>query len=269
MGNKIIKILQNIFIEEKVRGQNVNDNDLLLIHREILKKKPMLRSAFMYFYREMLNNSTAAKENEIDIELGSGAGFFKDIHPKIKTSDIRKSPNFDLEVNALDMPFDNNAVKNIYAINVFHHLSDPTKFLNECYRVLEDDGRLILVEPHNGFFSSFIHKKLHKDEFFDTAANDWKNNLINGPLSGANQAMSHIVFTRDLDRFNKIFENKLSLSKKIYMHNWLRYLFSGGVNFKQTLPNFMIPIFTLIEKILNPFAKHLSLHQMIVIKKLN
>lgn len=265
--SKLKEFFQDIFIEKKVKNVNVDDDNLLIIHRQILKKKPMLKSAFTYFYMQMIEEGHN-DNNELELEIGSGAGFFKDINENVKSSDIRESINFDIKVDAQDMPFDNSSLRNIYAINVFHHLPDPVLFLNECRRVLKMDGAIILIEPHNGFLSSFIHKRLHKNEYFDSSEKDWNNTKINGPLSGANQAMSHIVFVRDIHIFEKLFQSKLVISKKIYMHNWLRYLFSGGVNFKQTLPNFMIPIFAFIEKILKPFAKHLSLHQMIVIKKI-
>ena len=56
---------------------------------------------------------------------------------------------------------------------MFHHISHPTKFLNELNRVLKKDGGCILIEPHDGLISRFIAKNIHKDEYYDTNELEW------------------------------------------------------------------------------------------------
>jgi SAM-dependent methyltransferase len=162
-----------------------------------------------------------------------------------------------------------NSIKCIYAINVFHHLPNPEKFLDELCRVLKVGGGAILIEPHNGFFSSVLHKYfLSKDEQFITNVKSWKNKKISGPLSGANQALSYIVFERDLGKFKKIYENRLQIVHKTYVLNFLRYIFSGGLNFRQLLPTFFDPLLIFIEILCKPFAKFCSVHHVIVLKRI-
>ena len=83
-------------------------------------------------------------------------------------------------------------------------------------------------------------------------------------MSNANQALSHIVFFRE-----KIFEEKYPNLKVVEIkriNSYLRYLVSGGINFKQLLPDIFIPLLKLVEFILKPFSHFLCVHYLIVIK---
>jgi hypothetical protein len=53
-----------------------------------------------------------------------------------------------------------------------------------------------------------------------------------------------------------------------YILNQLRYLFSGGLNFRQFLPSAFEPLLKVVEYAMKPFARFFTLHQIIVIRKL-
>jgi SAM-dependent methyltransferase len=264
----IISNLRNWLYEPRIKGVPVDEISLLSIHKEILHKKFMLRSAYETTYKEMMRlcDRFLALDG-IEVELGSGAGFFKSMRHGLVTSDIRKDQHIDLELDAQNMMFGNSTVRCIYAINVFHHLSNPELFLTNLCRVLVPGGGCILVEPHNGFLSAFLHRYIHTDETFLPEAKSWLSNDIKGPLSGANQAMAYIVFSRDIERFNMLYGDTLEIYYQGYVLNTLRYLISGGLNFRQLLPTLLEPAFRLIEYASRPFARHFSLHQVIVIRK--
>jgi SAM-dependent methyltransferase len=265
---KIITNLRNWLYEPLVHGVAVDDNALLAIHMEVLRKKPLLRSAFETFYRNMMGLCDRfLVSSGMEIELGSGAGFFKSMRPNLLTSDIRKDPHIDLELDAQRMHLNESSVRCIYAINVFHHLPDPDRFFSELCRVLVPGGGCILVEPHIGFSSALLHKHLHSDENFLPDVKSWKTTDIAGPLSGANQAMAYIVFERDIERFNSLYGEILEICYQGYVLNALRYLLSGGLNFRQLLPSVFEPMLRAIEVATKPFAHYLSLHQVIVIRK--
>lgn len=265
---KIIEILREWFFEPRVHGVDVDDNSLLGIHMEILRKKPLLRSAFQTFYCDMsqLSDRWLAVSGS-EVELGSGAGFFKNLKPELITSDIRKGPHIDMVLDAQDMHLPDNSVRCIYAINVFHHLPDPELFFSELSRVLLPGGGCILIEPHAGFSSALLHRNLHSDESFLPNEKSWKTSHIGGPLSGANQALAHIVFNRDIKRFNAMYGDSLEVVHQGYVLNALRYLLSGGLNFRQLFPSVFEPVLRLLENLSKPLARHLSLHQIIVIRK--
>ena len=260
--------LRKALCEPKVSDLNVDGQDILTAHKSLLKSKPMLRDTFLYFYKKM--TTLCDQYLNVDgreIELGSGAGFMKDVRPALETSDIRKLDSIDLIIDAQNMNLFDNSVRCIYAINVFHHLAEPEKFFEELKRVLVPGG-CILIEPHGGPASAALHKRLHKDEFFDTSMQrDWVNKEIRGPLSGANQALSHIVFERDIIRFQRDHGDALELIHREYCTNALRYFFSGGLNFRQLIPTVASSVLRAIETIATPAAYYWSFHQVLVIKR--
>ena len=264
----MLKQLRLWLYEPNVRGVNVDDNALLSIHSSILREKRLLRSAFETFYHDMMRLCDRFfSVDGLEVELGTGAGFFKKLRPGLITSDVRKGPHICMELDAQAMALADNSVRCVYAINVFHHLSDPELFFAELARVLRPGGGCILIEPHGGFSSALLHRYLHSDEHFNPAAPGWRTAEIGGPLSGANQAMAHIVFQRDLAHFQNKYRAQLEIVHRGYELNALRYLLSGGLNFRQLVPSFMAYPLLLVEKVASPLARYWSLHQIIVIRK--
>jgi hypothetical protein len=49
--------------------------------------------------------------------------------------------------------------------------------------------------------------------------------------------------------------------------NYLRYLLSGGLNFRQLVPDRLLPVIKLLEGALRPARNILALHHVIVIRK--
>jgi len=56
-------------------------------------------------------------------------------------------------------------------------------------------------------------------------------------MEGANQALSYIVFKRDVHLFLKKYPQLELVEQKVFS-NYLRYLLSGGLNFRQILPSY-------------------------------
>ena len=267
---KFTLFLQDNLIESEVKNIDVDSPELLKIHRAVLLKKPLLHSAFNTFYKNMAEACDKYFTcSGMEVELGSGSGFFKSTRPGLISSDIRKAEYIDLVLDAQNLDLENSSVRAIYGINVLHHLQDPDQFFEEAFRVLTPGGGFIFIEPHYGFSSSVIHKMLHKNEHFDPNMVGWKNYSIKGPLSGANQALPHIIFTRDAKFFEEKYSGRLELVHQAYIDNWLRYFFSGGVNFKQLSPSFMEKPFIFLEKLFKPLAKHFSIHRITVVRKLD
>ena len=67
--------------------------------------------------------------------------------------------------DAHNMPFEANSILNIVMIDVLHHLSNPMKFFEEAMRVLEKQGRIIIIEPFPSPFSFIIYKIFHPEPF--------------------------------------------------------------------------------------------------------
>jgi SAM-dependent methyltransferase len=268
MRNRVIDCFRALLYEPRIRDVPVNDPMLLELHAGALKEKRLLRSAFETFYRDMVGFCDRLLCSPgIELELGTGVGFFRHIRPNLITSDIRPAPSIDVMLDAQELALRDKSVRCIYAINVFHHLPNPDRFFEELCRVLHPGGGCILIEPNGGSVWTFLHRHMQTDEYFDPEALGWQNTNIRGPMSGANQALADIVFTRDFHTFHKRYGDYLEIAHRGYCLNGLRYLLSGGLNFRQILPSASEPILRRLESLGSPLARYWSVHQVVVLRK--
>lgn len=89
---------------------------------------------------------------------------------------------------------------------------------------------------------------------------------VSGPMNGANQALSFIVFFRDQELYQKKYPN-LKVVHQELAGNYLKYLLSGGLNFRQLLPDSCTGLVGLLERAISPLNKWIALHHVIVIRK--
>jgi SAM-dependent methyltransferase len=249
---------------------DIDSDALITFHRNVLLNKKIIGNVFKEFYTECYNLSKKySLTNDKDgakIEIGSGSSLFKHYFPDITSTDIKTHKHNDMSLDAQNMiNIDNNSIETFYAINCFHHFPNPKLFFNELNRTLKSGGTCIVVEPYFGMLSSFLYKRMFETESFDKNQKDW-NYISNGPMMGANQALSYIVFFRDLEIFLSKNPN-LEIVHTTILNNYLRYLFSGGLNFKQLVPSWLEKPIKFIEFILKPIRKLFALHHIIVIRK--
>jgi hypothetical protein len=103
-----------------------------------------------------------------------------------------------------------------------------------------------------------VYKRLFASEDFDKEMLGWRTDAT-GPMHGANQALSYIVFKRDRSLFEREFPS-LELVVTFPLSNYhLRYLFSGGLNFRQLVPTFTEPALRALERALRPARRVLGL----------
>ena len=254
-------------IEPELRNVDVDSTEFTLRNLKVLKRKKILRELFESFYQELdfIDKAYFSQASGRCLEIGSGSSLIKETYPDVITSDIKNLPHVDKVFSALKMPFSDNYLRSIYGINVFHHLRDPSGFFNEASRVLRPGGGMILIEPYYGPFATVLLKHLHSSEGFDPYYPTWETHEPTGPLSNANQALSYIVFKREVQRFNDEFPEFEILLDKPHTHIW--YLLSGGVNFRQLAPDYMTRFIRNIEKVLAPLNPWLAILHTIVIRK--
>lgn len=234
-----------------------------LAHKDIIISKPFLKNLYKDWYSVFVDELKRVPEGKC-VELGSGGGFLKEILPSVVASDILPLPSNDLTFSALDMPFEDNSISALVMIDTFHHIPDSNTFLKEALRVLKKNGKLVMIEPANSIWGRFIYKNFHHEPFDPSGS--WTI-PESGPMSGANGALPWIVFERD----KKNFENKFPqfLIEEIKYHTPFSYLLSGGVSYKQFVPNFSYSFFKTNDFLLSSISKHLSMFMTIKIKKIN
>jgi SAM-dependent methyltransferase len=258
--------LRELLIDPGVASIDVDSVDRIVKHRELLLRKRMIREVFFEIYALLRDAETrffgAAKGRKI--EIGSGSSLLKTVMPEVELTDLVPFEGLDRVVDAMNMPYEDGSLKTVFGIHCFHHLSDPYRFLSEIERVCSRGGGAILVDPYFGPVASLVFKQLFTNEHFDKSGPAVVDR--SGPMSDANQALSYVVFKREIDSFTRKFPN-LELVSMEPIGNYLRYLVSGGVNFRQLLPDLSIPALKLMESALRPFRYTLALHHIIVVRK--
>ncbi len=259
--------VRNFLRDPRLIGVNPDSDELLTVHGTILREKQMMNGVFSEFYDTCIRLDkkffapTAGKR----IEIGAGVSFFKQRYPEIVSTDVKKADNLDLVVDAQNMPFAENSIHAIYGINCFHHFPEPDLFFHELERVLEKGCGCVLIDPYYGWTARRFYKKIFDSEIFDVSQRDWSNASL-GFMNGANQALSFVVFKRDTIKFETRYPDlEIVLMKP--MNNYIRYLLSGGLNFKQLMPSFMSPIIKGVEFLLIPLNSIFALHHVIVLRK--
>lgn len=258
--------IRDFLADPRLKGIDVNSDDLIKVHRKILYEKKMMREVFEDFYSKCIKlDNRYFSGDALKVEIGAGVSFFKEKYPEILSTDIKEAENLDKVIDALDMDFRDSSVRAIYGINCFHHFPDPEKFFLELNRVLVNGGGCILIEPFYGFVAERFYKKIFNTETFYKAQKEW-NDPENVVMTGANQALSYIVFKRDKEKLNSLFP-ELEIVYHKTLKNYVRYLLSGGLNFRSLLPGWCSPFLRCVEFVLSPFNGALALHHIIVIRK--
>jgi SAM-dependent methyltransferase len=237
-------------------------------HRSVLERKRLVREVFLecqYLMREA--DRRFLQGVGVAIELGAGVSAMRDSFPDVWSSDVVYGRHLDLVLDAERLGVRDASVRVIFAQNAFHHFPQPERFFSELVRVLTPGGGAVLLEPYYGPMASFVYKRLFRGEAFDMAYRSWET-PHGGPMCGANQAQSYVVFVRDRQRFETRFP-ALEIVHEAPMRNWLRYLVSGGLNFRQLLPDRAAAMLRAIERGLAPTARLLALHHLIVLKKVS
>jgi SAM-dependent methyltransferase len=244
-----------------------NWEERIYAHARILARKPLLRDVFIDLHKNMreLDERHFGATPGLRIEIGAGVAPMRGTYPDVLATDVVPALGLDrvLDAQAMDLP--EWGVRAIYGQNMFHHLPEPRRFFDELVRVLHPGGGAILIEPFHGPFASLLYPRLFRSEGFDKRSLTWEAD-INGPMSGANQALSYIVFQRDRARFETEYP-KLRIVEERPLASALRYLCSGGLNFRQLVPNWSASVLRGIERALSPAAGFWALHQVIVLRR--
>ena len=266
MREKTLKRLLEYLQEPELANCEVDGLDRFVAHQAVLKRKTMIRDVFDEFHNLFaeLDSRYLSGEGAV-IELGAGIYPVRETYPNVLATDVVPAPHLDRVLNACGMELADESVRAFYLQNVFHHFPSPSSFFSELQRVLVPGGGAILIEPASGPFASWVYPRLFATEGYDKAAHSW-DSAVGGPMSGANQALSYLVFDRDLQQFGQ--ENPgLQIVHRDVLSNWMRYLLSGGLNFRSLVPSWSARAVKLAERGLSPLRNQLGLHRVIVIRK--
>ncbi len=260
--------MRNLLVDPRVREIHADSEDRVSVHHRVLSEKKLMRNVFLEFYQSCISSANRYFCLEgLEIEIGAGVSFFKKIHPKLVVTDVVPGAEVEFVLDAQDMkPIADNTVRAIYSINCFHHLDRPRDFFRELQRVLCPGGGVVMIEPYHGLLARPFYRVVHASEHFNPEQRSWESNSNMGVMTNANQALSYIVFVRDREQFTSEFPD-LEIVETYRLHNYLRYLVSGGLNFRRLLPDSFEPAVKLVEWALKPVSHFTALHHVIVLRK--
>lgn len=200
------------------------------IRRQILEQKPFLRKVYRQWYA-MLSASLAENTGTV-LELGSGAGFLQDTIQPLVTSEVFFCSHVDVVLNGMQLPLADGSLAAIVMSDVFHHIPDPRRFLQEALRCVRKGGVISMIEPWNTPWSAWVYRRFHHEPF-DPQAENWEIHP-GGPLSGSNQALPWIIFERDRGQFRQEFPGWELIQARPFMP--FSYLLSGGIGLRNLMP---------------------------------
>jgi SAM-dependent methyltransferase len=260
-------MLRDLLAAPETTQVDVDSLRRLQSHKTVLARKAMLREVFQEMHRQFLalDRQYFRETGGLRVELGAGVAPIKDTDPDVLATDIVPAPFLDRVLDAQKMDLPDASVHAFYGQNCFHHFPEPARFFDEIVRVVKPGGGVILIEPFHGPFAAFLFKRLFRTEGFDKTMPGW-NVPMEGPMNGANQALSYVVFTRDRALFEQRYP-QLEIVMQEPLTNYVRYLVSGGLNFRQLLPDAFIPLLKFKERLLYPVRRLLALHHIIVVRR--
>jgi hypothetical protein len=243
-----ISILKSLLAHPLTRGADLDDPRTTALRRRIIESKPFLRRIYLQWYT-MLAADIPPGEGGV-LELGSGAGFFRDVVPGTICTEIFACPGIDVVLDGQRMPLADGPLRAIVMTDVFHHLPKARDFFAEATRVVRSGGVIAMTEPWVTPWSRLIYTRLHHEPFRPDAT-EWEF-PSSGPLSGANGALPWIVFQRDRAAFEREFP--LWAIERVEPIMPLRYLLSGGVSMRSLMPAAMYRPVAGLEKLAGPGA---------------
>jgi SAM-dependent methyltransferase len=258
-----LNVLDRWLNEPKLSGVAIGSTEWFVAQRKLINDRPLVRGAYAGWYDKMLADANSTPDGGKILELGSGPNFVKALDQRVITSDIVPGAS-DLVVDAQNIPFPDESLRAILLTHVFHHIPDVDRFVNEALRTLIPGGVISLVDVAHTPFAKFFFRNFHPEGYEDSRAS-WKLDESE-PLGGANQAMTWIVFRRDVGIFSARYPH-LRVEVIEYLP-WLAYLVSGGLTRRNLMPRAVVPLIRLVDAMSRPLDPAMALHWHIRIRKI-
>ena len=213
IGINNLRELQNLYIDIKDRNQIIhNAYELVKRKHTYLEKAEQILNV----YSKYLSTNGIKEYNLKVLDLGCGLNKV----PNSVGVDQVKLEGVDLvhDLNVFPYPFKDRTMKEIYLNDVLEHLNEPIKVLKECYRILEDNGRLyirVVYWNHRYSYSDPQHKHAFSEiiwSFFTGKRRDYYMDF-----AFKNFSIEYIFDEKAKHRYKNL--NREELIEKAYFHS--------------------------------------------------
>ena len=137
------------------------DEDIVTRHRGVWRARPELRAVYQEWFKQLWHLVDGMHPV---VEIGAGPGFFKESFPQLISTDVIFDPDIDVVCGAASLPFQSGSINGLVMLDVLHHLPNPLDFLAEAGRVLQPGGRLVAIEPWITVPSYLLYRYFHHED---------------------------------------------------------------------------------------------------------
>jgi SAM-dependent methyltransferase len=236
----------------------------LELQEQAWNDRPLLRAVYGEWYRWIIARLSPVAGHSI--ELGSGIGKLQLVAgERVMLTDVVKTRWVDQRVDALNLPYADGSVANIVMVDVFHHLADPARFLDEASRTLASGGRIVMVEPYCSPVSTVFYRRFHHERT-DLSADPFAPDPVSAsaPME-SNQAIPTLAFFKrrgeTLRRWPllELFEEKRFAC--------ILYPLTGGFSRRSLVPYWLYQPLQAAERCAQPLASIMAFRCLVVLER--
>jgi SAM-dependent methyltransferase len=225
--------------------------------------RPLVRELYSEWFRMIVSRLSSAPG--ASVEIGSGIGKLGEyLGDRVELTDVEQTRWAKRVVDAMALPYEDRSLANIVMLDVFHHLADPARFLDEATRTLTLGGRVVMIEPYCSPLSTPFFKRFHHERTEVTADPFAPDGSISGPME-SNQARATLVFYRHRDEYERRWP-AMPIREELRF-SFLLYPLSGGFTRSPLVPLRLAPTLRFVERALRPLAPSLAFRCLIVLER--
>ncbi|RKX33925.1 MAG: hypothetical protein DRP71_08795 [Verrucomicrobia bacterium] len=245
-------------------GDVTYDLELLSRSRSKWEGSSGVRAVYRAIFEAAMGFSTSGRV----LEIGSGAGFLKEVYPEVVTSDIALTPYVEREVSAYEIEKSIERWGTIIAMDVLHHLREPLRFFESASASLTEGGRLILIEPAGTVMGRAFYRLFHQEPCRpDRLRDPYRFEADDEEGNFANMGMGWALFHRDREEINRRLAAMRLKVVAIRYRDVLAYPATGGLSRRQLLPTSLLRVLLRIERVLPQWAlARIGLRMIIVLE---
>jgi SAM-dependent methyltransferase len=230
-------------------------------HERAWRARPVLRRLYHEWYGLVARRLATRGPT---VELGSGIGRLRDVVPDAVLTDVEPTRWADRVVNAEELPFDDASLGNLVLVDVFHHLADPARFLDEAGRVLRPGGRAVLLEPYCSPLSKLAYRFHHERLALGADPFAADPHVATGAME-ANLATTTLAFFRREGELRARWPRLEPRERRLL--SLLVYPLTGGFSRPALLPRVLYAPLTLLERALAPLNRLAAFRCLLVLER--